>query len=365
MTALLLLLALRSLGEGGLVLIEPQESQARLRAGQEKLKVRDFDGAMPEFEKCLELAPEEFNASFGLGVCHWEKEQYRTARGHFRRVVEVVERLTPGAALTTVHQKLLGCALLLEDFDEAIVESTLLLKTQERGEYYYDRALARHRKGDLNAALDDCAAAVREDARMVKARTLRAAIVLEKGDAVTALGEVDEARKAKPSDPSAPLAKASLLLLLGRDGEAPAELRASLALNQALSSDLELRAVGHAMLWLCERRAGRAAAAAEEVRAYEALLKDLRRDPKRNHLLCLPLYLAGSLSEADLVQAADRAVCRPAQARCEAWLFIGERKALDGDRAGARAAYEAALGTGARGVFEHDLARKRLKDLSD
>ena len=66
-----------------LVLWAPQESQARLAAGQEKIKVRDFDGAIPELEKCLELAPEEYNASFGLGICYWEKEQYKTSRGHF------------------------------------------------------------------------------------------------------------------------------------------------------------------------------------------------------------------------------------------------------------------------------------------
>lgn len=346
-----------------LVLLGFQDPQAHLKAGQEKIKVRDFDGAIPELEKCLALAPEEFNASFGLGLCHWEKEQYPTARGHFRRVVEVVERRTPGAALTTVHQKLLGCALLLEDFDDAIAEATLLLKTQERGEYYYGRALARHRRGDLNGALEDCTAAVREDARMAKARTLRASIVLAKGDAATALTEYDEARRSRPSDPSVPLARGCSLLLLGREAEALGEFRASLKVNHGLSSDLELRAVAHALIWLGERRAGRADAAAQEIRSYQSFLKEIGRDPRKNHLLCLPLYLAGAVSEADLLRAAETAVCRPAQARCEAWFFVGERKAVDGDRSGARTAFQAALDTGARGTVEHDLAQLRLKDL--
>lgn len=343
-----------------LVLLAPQEAQARLRAGQEKIKVRDFDGAIPELEKCLELAPEEFNASFGLGICFWEKEQYKTSRGHFRRVVEVVERKTPGAALTTVHQKLLGCALLLEEFDDAVAEATLLLKTQERAEYYYDRALALHRKGDLNGALDDCAAAVREDAQMAKVRILRASIVLARGDSVTALGEYDEARKAKPSDPAVPFSRGCSLLLLGRDAESLGELRASLKINQGLSSDVELRALSQALSWIVDRKTP-----AEELKAYQAALKELGLDPKKNHLLCLPLYVGGVVSEADLVQAAGGAVCRPAQARCEAWLFIAERKRIDGDAAGARAAYRSAVDTGARGVFEHDLAQKRLKDLPD
>jgi len=343
-----------------LVLLGPQESQARLKAGQEKIKVRDFDGAIPEFEKCLELAPEEFNASFGLGICFWEKEQYKTSRGHFRRVVEIVERRTPGAALTTVHQKLLGCALLLEDFDEAVAEATLLLKLQERAEYYYDRALALHRKGDLNGALEDCAAAVREDAQMAKARILRAAIVLSRGDPVTALGEYDQARKAKPSDPAVPFSRGCALLLLGRDAESLGEFQASLKINLGLSSDVELRALSQALAWVVDRKTP-----AEELKAYQASLKDLGLDPKKNHLLCLPLYVGGVVPEADLIQAAEGAVCRPAQARCEAWLFIAERKRIDGDTAGARAAYRSAVETGARGVFEHDLAQKRLKDLPE
>ncbi|HVR86451.1 MAG TPA: tetratricopeptide repeat protein [Planctomycetota bacterium] len=348
-----------------LVLLAPQESAARLKAGQEKIKIRDFDGAIPEFEKCLKLAPEEFNASFGLGICMWEKEEYKTSRAHFRRVVEVVERQTPGAALTTVHQKLLGCALFLEDFDEAIAEATLLLKTQERAEYYYDRALARHRKGDLNGALEDCAAAVREDAQMAKARTLRAFIVLARGDTATALGEFDEARKAKPSDPSIPFSRGCALLLLGRDPEARGQFRESLKANQGQSSDLELRAVSLALIWVCERPGGGPAAAAEELRVYQAELQELGRDPKKNHLLCLPLYLGGAVPEADLLKAAEGAVCRPAQARCEAWLFIAERKRLGGDLAGARAAYTSGIQTGARGVFEHDLAERRLKELPE
>ncbi|HLY10982.1 MAG TPA: tetratricopeptide repeat protein [Planctomycetota bacterium] len=347
-----------------LVLLAPQESAVRLKAGQEKLKVRDFDGAIPEFEKCLERAPEEYNASFGLGVCYWEKERYKDSRAQFRRVVDLVERRTPDAALTTVHQKLLGCALLLEDFDEAIAESTLLLKTQERAEYYYDRALARQRKGDLNGALEDAAAAVREDAQMAKARTLRAAVVLARGDAATALSELDEARKAKPSDPGVPFARACALLLLGRDAEALTDLRAALKANQGLSSDLELLASSHSLLWIGERRAGRSGAAAEGIQAYQATLKELGKEPGKNHLLCLPLYLGGVLSEADLLQAAEGAVCRPSQARCEAWLYIAERKRIEGDAAAARSAYQSGLNTGARGTFEYDLAQRRLKEMS-
>jgi len=345
-----------------LALMAPQESAQRLKAGQEKIKQKDFEGAIPDFERCLELDPEEFNASFGLGICTWEKELYKDCRKHFKRVVELVERKTPGATLTTVHQKLLGCALLLEDFDEAVAEATLLLKDQERAEYYYDRALARYRKGDLNGALEDCGAAVREDGQMVKARVLRASVVYDKGDRATAFADLDRAAQVKPSDPSVPLARACLLMLELEDRNALDKLRESLKLNAGQTSDLELRAVAHALAWVCERREGREEAAAEEVKAWQGVLKLYERDPKRNHLLCLPLYLGGILTEAELLKAAEGAVCRPAQARCEAQLFIGERKRALKD-AGAPAAYQAARDTGAKGTFEHALSLRRLQEL--
>lgn len=348
-----------------LVLLAPQESQIRLRAGQEKVKVRDFSGAVPDFEKCLELDPDEFNAHFGLGVCYWEKEEYLKSRDHFAVVVESVEKKNPGSPLITVHQKLLGCALLLEDFDAAVEEATRLLKIQERAEYFYDRALARQRKGDLNGALEDCSAAVKEDAQLSKARVLRATILLAKGDVPTALDEYAAAVKARTSDPGAPFARGCAKLLLGREAEALGDFRASKKINQGLSSDLELRAATVALIWLGEKRAGRAQAAADEVKAFQAELKALDRDPLKNHLLCLPLYLTGEASEADLLQAAERAVCRRTQARCEALLFIAERKLLEGDRGGAKEAFRKCVDTDARGTFEHDLAGRRLKALAD
>src|SRR6516162_268347 len=123
------------------LLAAPQDSSAqRLRAGQEKIKVRDFDGAIPDFERCLQLQPEEYNASFGLGVCYWEKEDFRKSRDHFSKVVLLVEKERPGAPLPDVHQKLLACAMMLEDFDAAQAEATRLLQFQARAEYFYTRA---------------------------------------------------------------------------------------------------------------------------------------------------------------------------------------------------------------------------------
>jgi tetratricopeptide (TPR) repeat protein len=337
-----------------------QESAQRLRAGQEKIKVRDFDGAIPDFERCLELQPEEYNASFGLGVCYWEKEEFRKARDHFSKVVLLVEKEQPGAPLPGVHQKLLGCAMLLEDFDAAITEATRLLKFQVRAEYFYTRALARHHKGDLKGTLEDCAEALREEPTLTKARTLRAYALLAGSDVDAALAEYAAAIRAKASDPGGPLDRACAYYRLDRWKEAGEDLKSARKLNQGQSSNLEEKAYIAALGSLLHLRAGQKAAAAEEAKSLRPLLKEFQKDPAKNHLLGLPLYLAGEMTEAELLQAAGAATARKSQALGEAQFFIGERKLLEGDKAGARKSFRACVDAGAQGTFEHDLARIRL-----
>jgi tetratricopeptide (TPR) repeat protein len=342
------------------VCLAPQESAQRLRAGQEKIKVRDFDGAVPEFERCLQLQPEEYNAHFGLGVCCWEKEDFRKARDHFSKVVDLVEKEQPGAPLPEVHQKLLGCAMLLEDFDAAIAEATRLLKFQARAEYFYTRALAGQRKGDLKGTLQDCAEALREEPALTKARTLRAYSLLASSDVDAALAEYATAIRMKSSDPGGPLGRACAYYRLERWKEAGEDLKTARTLNQGQSSNLEEKTYIAALSSLLHLRAGRKPAAAEEAKSLRPLMQELQKDPAKNHLLGLPLYLAGEMTEAELLQAAGAATARKAQALCEAHFFIGERKLLEGDKAGARRSFRACVDTGAQGNFEHGLARIRL-----
>jgi tetratricopeptide (TPR) repeat protein len=335
------------------LLLLAQESQQRLRAGQEKLKARDFDGAIPEFEKCLELNPEEYNAHFGLGMCGWEKDEYRRARDHFAKVVAIVEKTAPNPPLPAVRQKLLGCALMLEEFDAAIAEATRLIGIQSTAEYFYVRALARQRKGDGKGAIEDCAAALQEDGFHTRARTLKAEVLLARGEGKAAMSELAEAIRLKPSDPSAFLARACAHYREGRWPEALQDLQSSSTLNTGQNSHPETQGYATALEHLVRMR----------LQAPKAL-KSPKKDGSRNHLFALPLYFADELSEAGLLAAAEAAPGRKAQARAEALFFIGERKLLAKDRDGAREAFRKCVETGARGLYEHDLAQLRLEELA-
>jgi tetratricopeptide (TPR) repeat protein len=348
-----------------LAMAAPQESAQRLRAGQEKIKVRDFDGAIPDFERCLQLQPQEYNANFGLGVCYWEKDEFRKARDQFSKVVELVEKEKAGAPLPGVHQKLLGCAMLLEDFDAAVAEATRLLQYQPSAELYYVRALARQHKDDLKGAIHDCTAALKEDGLLTKARTLRGYALLVDGDAQAGLAEFAAAIRAKPSDPEGYLGRAGAFVRLERWKEALDDLQSAQKFNRGVSSNLEVQAYIAALTSLVQTRSGRKEAAAEEAKAFRGVLKELQKDPSRNHLLSLPLYMAGEVTDAELVRAAESAPARKSQALCEVHFFIGERKLLAGDKAGARAAFRRCLETGAVGTFEYDLARIRSITLPD
>ena len=343
------------------LLSAPQDSSVqRLRAGQEKIKVRDFDGAIPDFERCLELQPAEYNANFGLGICHWEKEEYRKSRDHFAKVVQLVEKEQPGAPLPGVHQKLLGCAMMLEDFDAAIREATHLLGIQETGEYYYARALARRRKGEVAGAVEDCDRALQEDPRLVKALALKADVRLSRGETEPALADHAAAIRAKPSSREGSLGRAGAFYRLGRWAEALADLQTADKLNRGQGSDLEDQATIAALAWLVRIRLGDKEAANAGIRAYRGILKDFQKDPAKNHLLAIPLFLAGEISEADLLKAAEGAPARKAQARCETRFFIGERTLLEGNEAAARDHFRRCADA-PEGIFERDLAAQRLQ----
>lgn len=348
-----------------LLLAAPQESQIRLRAGQEKLKMRDFDGAIPEFKKSFELDPGQYNAHFGLGMCYWEKDEYGKARDQFAKVIELAEKEKPGAPLVGVRQKLLGCALQLEDFEAAIAVATRLIEIQATGEYYYARGLARQRKGDVKGALEDGASALSEDGRMTKARSLRASLLLSQGDAQAAMDELAAAIQAKPSDPTAYLARAAARYQQGQWAEAFDDLQKAEKLFTGQNSDLEGRAYAASLLTLVETRRNPRYPPIEPARAFVKAMKELKKSPSRNHLLMLPFYLSNEETEAGLLRAVEETPGRRVQARCEAWFFIGERKLLGGDKVGAREAFTKAVDTAAQGVFEHDLARARLRSLQN
>ena len=233
-------------------------------------------------------------------------------------------------------------------------------KVQARAEYFYARALARQRKGNGKGTLEDCAEALREEPTHTKARTLRAYALLAASDVDAALAEYSAAFRLKASDPGGPLGRAGAYYRLERWKEAEEDLKTARKLNQGQNSNVEEKATIAALTSLLHLRAGRKPAAAEEAKSLRPLYKELQKDPAKNHLLTLPLYLAGEMTEADLLQAAGAATARKSQALCEAQFFIGERKILEGDKAGARKSFRACVDTGAQGLFEHDLARIRL-----
>lgn len=343
--------------------LQAGEADAYLRSGQKKLEVRSFDAAIPEFESCLKLDPEQFNAHFGLGSCWWAKEDYARARVHFLKVVELVEKKSPDALLTGVHQKLLGCHLLMEDFEGAIREATRLIGQQPTAEYYYDRALARQRKGDLDGALEDAAAALKESPGLTKVRTLRASLLLAKENKDAALKELDEAIRLKPGDYAGFLARGLTHYQLGNWMEAEKDLKWAAIINNAILENLEEKGYTTSLHWLVKIRLGNSGELPSDLIYYRKLLKERGKDPARNHWLSLPLYVAGSISEGDLLKMVEGAAFRKAQSLCEGHFFIGERRLLEGDKAGAKASFQKGVATEARGLLEYDLAVRRLREL--
>jgi lipoprotein NlpI len=75
-------------------------------------------------------------------------------------------------------------------------------------------------------------------------------------------------------------------------------------------------------------------------------------------------FLLGKISEQDLLAAADSVdeKKRPEQ-RGEAWYYVGLKRLLNNDKAGAAEAFRKAVATGEKATNEYDFAEAELKDL--
>ena len=334
-----------------------QDAHTLLASGQEKLKAKSYDAAIADFEACLAKDAAQFNAHFGLGVCRWEKDEIRAARTHFGKVVELVERKSPEAALPRVYQQLLACDLLLEDFDRAIEDASYLLKLQATGEYYFDRALAQQRKGDWAEAINDGRKALVESPNLIKARVLRGQVYLLKGDPEWARHEFEEAVKSAPESWEAHAGLGTGDYFLQRPSTARESLEQSRRLNRGITRSLDDDAYCASLLWLLATRRGDPQEASRAAASVEALLQADRIDGSRNRYVRILRYLSGGLSESALLEAAGKVASSRKQAQCEACFFIGEKKLLEGDKAGARDAFRRVLAAEAVGCLEHDAAR--------
>ncbi len=379
-----------------LVLAAPAAAQQQGEPAQELIERAEKRIGDKDYAGAIELLDRALTLDGTKEVAFYLRGQARHLSGKLEEAVrdysEALARV-PGYH-QAIHNR--GVAnTSLGRLDEAIADFTELARIKpEMPEAYYMRACALVRKGEEGEAIADCTMAIRLRKEFPQAFFVRGGAKLSSGDPEGAAADLEQAGRLAPRVAVFHLAHARALRHAGRLEAAKAAYDQAIALSApgagvALSERELPRAHsgrGQLLLLLGQREAGiaalRQAVALAPTRGYLALWLALvtgEREPLERasapdegaerpaFMEDLLRFARGEASGEDLVKAAEAAEePKEKQGRvCQAHVYIALRLEREGDAAGARRHYQAAVDTGARLFVEHHWARTRLASGQD
>jgi len=137
---------------------------------------------------------------------------------------------------------------------------------------------------------------------------------------------------------------------------------ALLNLRKAVGIDSRMY-YAHYRIWIIRARMGERDEATKELRAS---MKARESDEGRKWELCIGHFLAGDVTESNLMaqatETAKRATDVPNQ-KCEALYYAGVKRLIDGDKAGATGLFEKCVATGQDANTEYFSAKAELENL--
>jgi tetratricopeptide (TPR) repeat protein len=162
--------------------------------GYLKLRLRDYDGAIADFDEVIRLDPKLAVGYNNRGQARIQKKEYDGALADFDEAI----RLDP--KLAVAHDGRGTAHLARHEYDAAIADFDAAVKLDPNfAQAYSDRAVAYYAQGENARALPDAEQAVRLDPSSTRAIQSRGAIRDELGDYAGALADFDAAIKLDPA----------------------------------------------------------------------------------------------------------------------------------------------------------------------
>jgi tetratricopeptide (TPR) repeat protein len=255
------------------VALDPKYTRAYANLGSALAKSGELDEAVDVFRKALALDPKSIAAHFNLGMALREKGDLAPALQHLRRVAEV------DAGNASVHYEIgqtlrqsgeLGGAI--AEFERALAIDPELregyfalgaaLKQQSAtakssappppsspADEAVGRAKAAAAQGDLEAAGDALADALKQDANHAEAHTLQGYVLGQQGNLTAALPHLQRATILRPASAEMRHNLGAALWYSGARAKAIAELRESVRLDPGSAG-------GHAFLGMALLQTG-------------------------------------------------------------------------------------------------------------
>ena len=330
----------------------PNPAEEIVRSAQAKEAKGDFDGAIADYGRLIELGPQNPGGYYGRAVAKSNKGDWDGAIADYNRTLE----LDPKNAYAYNNRGLMKQAK--NDADGAMADYSHAIELDPKNSYAYsNRCLAKDGKGDYDGAIADCDRAIELDPKNPKSYRNRGFAKAWKGDLEGGIADYNRVIEIEPnySTVYGDRGLARYLLRNWTDALGDYQRFYELSLLSPNAQDY-----GRLSIWLIRNRLGEAETASKELSAY------LDKRPKAtasDWFSKLAEHLLGKLSETELFAAAKSSDAQTDRGQhCEAWFYAGMKKLFSGDKKTAADYFHKCLATEQKDFIEFQLAQSELKE---
>ena len=293
---------------------DPTSASGYANRAQFRTAIGDLDGALADFNRAIELDAKSAPAYNGRANVRRAKHDVNGALADYTHAIEL-----DGGYATA----------------------------------YYNRAITKQDKGDLNDALVDLNPAIQLDPNNAAAYNSRGTVRAMNGDLDGALADYNRAIELEARNAATYNNRAALFFATRNWGAALQDYDRFLELSK------EDQEYPRLYVWLIRVRTGQTGAANKELLDYLQ-----QRGNTADWFSTVTSHVLGKKSDADLLTAAKSSDKRKERGQlCEAWFYIGMKKLMGGDKAGAEGCFTKSLATDQKDSTEYHFARAELKAL--
>ena len=224
------------------------------------------------------------------------------------------------------------------------------LADRAKAEQLFQSGATKATDGDRAGAIADYTRAIKLDPKNVNVYNNRGTEKQNAGDIAGALADFSRAIEVNPLEPDPYYNRGTIYFLKHDWKKALSDLQRHDELNEEDEDAPPL-------IWAAQARLG------EKEAADRGLSSFVADHPTQTKPIYAEIdnFLIGKMSEQDLL--AVKSVEEHPEQQCEAWYYVGLKRFLNGDKAGAAEAFRKAAATGDKTTNEYDFSEAELKDL--
>lgn len=197
-----------------------------LERGKEKLRIKDYDGALKELDRAIAINPKDLSSINMRGLVRFELGKHREALEDFNKVVE----MDPNS-FSAYHNRA-NAKILMKDYEGAISDLDVAIKMNSQSSVeYHSRGEAKFEIGDYKGAIKDFNISLQLNPKNEQALATRAVAKYNIEDFKGAINDFDKTLEINPRDSVSILKRGLSKMQLGLIESGCLDLKESLRLG--------------------------------------------------------------------------------------------------------------------------------------